>query len=240
MIQAIRRENSRSSECRGTLAAMSTSLGSSVHANHAGQVIVAGYAAGDAPDELLDRLHAGALGGVILFKRNLAGAPHEIAARISRIAEASPSLAPIVAVDQEGGRVQRLGAPVLQLPPMRVLGERDDVELTRRAARVLGRQLAALGFNVDFAPVLDVFTNPKNEVIGDRAFGSEPERVAGARSRMGSRTRGCSRAVSTARVTVTRSRTATSRCPRCRTISIGSSVSSSIPSAPRTTRWGRS
>ena len=50
--------------------------------------------------------------------------------------------------------------------------------LTRTAARVLGRQLAALGVNLDFAPVLDVHTNPKNEVIGDRAFGTEPEVVA--------------------------------------------------------------
>jgi beta-N-acetylhexosaminidase len=151
---------------------------SSVHRKHAGQVIVAGYTSAEAPDAVLDALRAGELAGVILFKRNVGCPPQELASRIAKIAAASPGLAPIVAVDQEGGRVQRLGPPILQLPPMRVLGERDDVELTRRCARALGRQLAALGFNVDFAPVLDVFTNPANEVIGDRAFGSDPERVA--------------------------------------------------------------
>ncbi|MFQ3622657.1 MAG: hypothetical protein SNJ73_03835, partial [Acetobacteraceae bacterium] len=60
-----------------------------------------------------------------------------------RIADATVGEAPLVAIDQEGGRVQRLGPPVVQLPPMRRLGELDDVELTRAAARALGRQLAA-------------------------------------------------------------------------------------------------
>lgn len=144
---------------------------------HAGQVIVAGFAAGDPPPELLEALRARSLAGVILFKRNVTS-PVEVARRVRMIADAAPEEPPIVAVDQEGGRVQRLGPPVLQLPPMRALGDRDDVELTRAAARALGRQLAALGINLDFAPVLDVFTNPANEVIGDRAFGSDPERVA--------------------------------------------------------------
>jgi beta-N-acetylhexosaminidase len=80
---------------------------------------------------------------------------------------------PIVAIDQEGGRVARLGPPVAKLPPMRALGAIDDPELTRRAARVLGTQLRALGIGVDFAPVLDVDTNPANPVIGDRSFGRD-------------------------------------------------------------------
>jgi beta-N-acetylhexosaminidase len=143
----------------------------------AGQVILAGFPAGDPPRELLDALGANALAGVILFKRNL-GTPIETAALVRRIAEATVGEAPLVAIDQEGGRVQRLGPPVLQLPPMRRLGERDDVTLTRMAARALGRQLAALGINVDFAPVLDAHTNPVNEVIGDRAFGADPHLVA--------------------------------------------------------------
>jgi beta-N-acetylhexosaminidase len=61
---------------------------------------------------------------------------------------------------------------------MRVLGRADDPELTRQAAEVLGRQLGGLGFNLDFAPVLDVDSNPDNPVIGDRAFAADPDRVA--------------------------------------------------------------
>jgi beta-N-acetylhexosaminidase len=143
---------------------------------YAGQVILAGYPAGDPPPAILEALRGDSLAGVILFKRNVTS-PADVARQVAMLAAAAPGEPPLVAVDQEGGRVQRFGPPVLQLPPMRVLGERDDPELTRMAARALGRQLAAMGINLDFAPVLDVFTNPVNEVIGDRAFGSDPERV---------------------------------------------------------------
>ena len=145
----------------------------------AGQVIVAGYPAGEPPEAIRRRLGAHALAGVILFKRNLEGlSPLEVARHVAAIAAATSGPAPLVAVDQEGGRVERLKSPVLELPPMRVLGDRDDPALTRRAGRVLGEQLAALGFTVDFAPVLDVDTNPENPVIGDRSFGADPEKVA--------------------------------------------------------------
>lgn len=143
----------------------------------AGQVLIAGFAGTDAPDELLQSLSRNELAGVILFKRNL-GTMHQIAALIARIAEiAPPDSPPLVAVDQEGGRVARLGAPILRLPPMRKLAALRDPALTERAAALLGRQLKALGFTMDFAPVLDVDTNPENPVIGDRAFGASVEQV---------------------------------------------------------------
>jgi beta-N-acetylhexosaminidase len=113
----------------------------------------------------------------VLFKRNL-GAPAEIARLLARMAEQCPTdRPPLLAVDQEGGRVARLGPPVVRLPPMRQLGQWDDPELTRRAAQVLASQLRALGFTMDFAPVLDVDTNPENPVIGDRSFARTPEQV---------------------------------------------------------------
>jgi beta-N-acetylhexosaminidase len=83
-----------------------------------------------------------------------------------------------VAIDQEGGRVQRLRAPWTEWPPMRRLGERDDLAETARVARGLACELADLGLDLDFAPVVDVDTNPANPVIGDRSFGREAERVA--------------------------------------------------------------
>ena len=60
---------------------------------------------------------------------------------------------------------------------MRKLGERDDLTLTERCGRVLGQQLAQLGITLDFAPVMDIDTNPANPVIGDRSFGRTPEVV---------------------------------------------------------------
>jgi beta-N-acetylhexosaminidase len=91
--------------------------------------------------------------------------------------DAAPvDLVPFIGVDEEGGQVSRLPAP--RLPPMRVLGETLDEELVERAAGAVGRLLAETGFNLDFAPVLDVDSNPDNPVIGDRSFSSQPAVVA--------------------------------------------------------------
>ena len=145
------------------------------HRRLAGQVLCAGYPA-EGPASLLELIEDDALAGVILFARNITE-PIAVAREIATIADASPRT-PLVAVDQEGGRVQRFRSRVLQLPPMRHLGERGDVAFTERAAAALGAQLGHIGFNVDFAPVLDVDTNPANSVIGDRSFSSDPEVVA--------------------------------------------------------------
>jgi beta-N-acetylhexosaminidase len=146
-------------------------------AQYAGQVLLAGFGPSGPSARLAELASTGQLGGFVLFRRNLAGM-QEIAELNARLLALAPSELPLwIAVDQEGGRVARLGAPVLRLPPMRTLGQLDDPQLTRDAARVLGQQLAALGFNLDFAPVLDVDTNPANPVIGDRSFAREPERV---------------------------------------------------------------
>jgi beta-N-acetylhexosaminidase len=143
----------------------------------AGQVIVAGFAAGAPPEVLLSLARGAELGGFILFRRNL-GDLAEVVELTRTLLAAAPADRPIwIAVDQEGGRVARLGPPVVKLPAMRVLGAIDDPGLTRDAGALLGRQLRLLGFNLDFAPVLDVDTHPDNPVIGDRSFGREPELV---------------------------------------------------------------
>lgn len=144
----------------------------------AGQVLLAGFPGREPPPGMLAAAGRGELGGFVLFRRNL-GEIEQVASLCEQLIAAFPSESPPwIAVDQEGGRVQRLRAPVLQLPPMRALGQADDPALTEDAAYLLGQQLAALGFNWDFAPVLDVDSNPASPVIGDRSFGAEPERVA--------------------------------------------------------------
>jgi beta-N-acetylhexosaminidase len=143
----------------------------------AGQLLVAGFPAGPPPERLTALAARGELGGFILFRRNL-GSVQEVVRLTGELAAGVPrDLPPFIGVDQEGGRVARLGEPVLRLPPMRVLGERDDPALTEALSALLGRQLRALGVNLDFAPVLDVDSNPENPVIGDRSFGREPVRV---------------------------------------------------------------
>lgn len=121
--------------------------------------------------------------GVILFGRNIRST-RQTAALIRELRCLWPSSAPtpLIAVDQEGGPVRRLKAPqcpeVLQLPAAAELAALDDPALTAEVGRVAGAELAALGFNLDFAPVLDVDSNPLNPIIGRRAFGATPERVA--------------------------------------------------------------
>jgi beta-N-acetylhexosaminidase len=144
----------------------------------AGQALVVGFPGTTPPPELLEIARNGELGGFILFKRNL-GSALAVADLCAQLGAAFPAeRPPFIAVDQEGGRVQRLGPPVLQLPPMRALGRIDDPTLTEHVALGLGTQLAALGFNMDFAPVLDVDSNADSPVIGDRSFGPVPELVA--------------------------------------------------------------
>lgn len=144
----------------------------------AGQALLAGFPGTSPPPVLEQAASRGELGGWVLFARNL-GSPAQITELTRRLAGAHPAdLPPWIAVDQEGGRVQRLRAPVLQLPPMRRLGQIDDPGLTASAAELLGRQLRLLGFNLDFAPVVDVDSNPDNPVIGDRSFGADPALVS--------------------------------------------------------------
>lgn len=115
--------------------------------------------------------------GAILFKRNVEDAAHTAA--LCRDIKARARRPFILAVDQEGGRVARLrGAPYTALPPMRELGQRGDEALAERVGRLLARELRAVGFDWNFAPVLDVDTNPANPVIGDRSFSRDPDVVA--------------------------------------------------------------
>ena len=143
----------------------------------AGNVIVCGFMGTEAPAEVHDLLSEHAVAGLILFKRNIQDldqAATLIASCVDGIDTRDPIL---VCVDQEGGRVARFAEPLLRLPPMRTLAAAADPQLTREAATVLGRQLRALGINLDFAPVLDVDTNPDNPVIGDRSFGTNSDAV---------------------------------------------------------------
>ena len=132
---------------------------------------------GTSIDADLRRLLQEGVFGAILFKRNV-GSPVETAALCRQLKEeaARPFL---LAVDQEGGRVARLrGAPFTTLPPLRELGRRAGAALAEQTGRLLAFELRAVGFDWDFAPVLDVDTNPANPVIGDRALHHEPAEVA--------------------------------------------------------------
>jgi beta-N-acetylhexosaminidase len=143
-----------------------------------GQLLVVGFEDPLLPDELAEDLAAGLRAGVILFRRNMPDL-ETTWRNCRRASEASDRhLAPLIAVDQEGGRVSRLPEPIPTLPSMRRLASLGDAGLIERAAEMVGKGLLTLGFNCDLAPVLDVDSNPANPVIGDRSFSREPHNVA--------------------------------------------------------------
>jgi beta-N-acetylhexosaminidase len=117
------------------------------------------------------------LGGVTLFKRNIE-APEQVAELSNDLQGLSSELPLWVAVDQEGGRVARLRAPFTEWPPMATLGRAGDGTLAHRFASALAAELTAVGITLDYAPVLDIHTNPKNPIIGDRALAEDAETVA--------------------------------------------------------------
>lgn len=173
---------------RDTLAAAAdgATLAPDEAADLALELFVAGYEGLSLPADYADLLRRG-LSGAILFRRNFAYADGsvdvaQVCAHTTQIAEAAAQwpvdLPPVCSVDQEGGAVARLKAPLTVFPPMRRIGETGDLALAAAVGRQLGRELAACGFNVDYAPVIDVDTNPANPIIGDRSFSRDPAEVA--------------------------------------------------------------
>ena len=142
-----------------------------------GQLLIAGFDGHTLPIELRSLAREFGLGGVILFARNVAE-PEQVADLCFDAARLLPDLPAWVSIDQEGGRVARLKAPFTEWPPMATIGRSGDVALAERFARALASELRAVGISLDYAPVLDVHTNPKNPVIGDRALSDNPEDVA--------------------------------------------------------------
>jgi beta-N-acetylhexosaminidase len=131
------------------------------------------------PPDAKELIDAGVF-GAILFKRNVGTAAQTAA--LCRQVKTLAGRPFMLAVDQEGGRVARLrGAPFTAVPSMRDIGAAGDEALAERTGRLLAQEISAVGFDWDFAPVVDVDTNPQNPVIADRSFGRTPELV----SRMG-------------------------------------------------------
>jgi beta-N-acetylhexosaminidase len=142
-----------------------------------GQLLIAGFNGVELSEELRSIAREFGLGGVILFARNIED-PEQVAAVAFEASRLTPDLPPWVSVDQEGGRVARLKSPFTEWPPMATLGRAGDPALAERFARALAAELKAVGITLDYAPVLDVHTNPKNPVIGDRALSETARDVA--------------------------------------------------------------
>lgn len=120
------------------------------------------------------------IGGVCMFAENIDN--EEQIVKLIKDMQAVAHLPLFMSVDEEGGIVSRLTvSPRMNakvLPNSKVVGDSGDLNYANEIGQILGKELKELGFNMDFAPVADVNTNPKNPVIGVRSYGNDPELVA--------------------------------------------------------------
>lgn len=137
-----------------------------------GQLIIAGFDGITVNDELQSLISEKYIGGVILFSKNVESASQVVALNneIKEINKANKN--PIfISVDEEGGIVSRMPSEMKDIPTNSKIAKYDDENLSYNIGKVIGKEVSSLGFNLNFAPVLDINSNPNNPVIGNRAFG---------------------------------------------------------------------
>jgi beta-N-acetylhexosaminidase len=132
------------------------------------------------PPEILDGVRKGDISSFCLFARINVVSPHQLFDLTGALYEAASEGGqppPLIGIDQEGGQLMAVTGGATELPGNMALGATRSTELAKKAGKVLGRELLAMGVNLNFAPSLDVNTNPQNPVIGIRSFGEDPQLV---------------------------------------------------------------
>jgi beta-N-acetylhexosaminidase len=143
-----------------------------------GQLLILGFGGMEMDERAEKLLRDKKPGGVALFSRNI-GPRAQVRALTTDVQRVfAREIPPFIAVDQEGGNVIRLKERTTLLPSAMALGAARSTALAEASGRAVGADLRLLGFNMNFAPVLDVNSNPANPVIGVRSFGESPELVA--------------------------------------------------------------
>lgn len=141
-----------------------------------GQLLICGFEGYTPSKEMEQLIKEYQIGGVILFSRNIKD-PQQTA-RLCNSLQRMAGIPLFISVDQEGGKVSRLPKPFTQFPGNAAIGKSDSVKLAYSFGEITAKELKAVGINMDFAPVLDVNTNPQNPVINERAFSDNPIKVS--------------------------------------------------------------
>lgn len=145
-----------------------------------GQMLIVADYSTNMNDNLLNKLNKVKPGGFILFSENFDS--YEQATKLIEDIKNTSNLPMFISIDQEGGKVQRLkklsDAEITIIPSMYKLGLTNDPNLAYEVGKVIGEELRVFNININFAPVLDIYSNPKNTVIGNRAFGTTSEVVS--------------------------------------------------------------
>lgn len=148
-----------------------------------GQLFIVGFEGEEINDEIVDLVKNQKVGGLIYFSRNIVDS-NQIINLNNEIKAIEKDIPLFISVDEEGGVVSRVPEEFVKLPSSGYIGQFNDENLSYNVGKIIAKELNSLGFNMDFAPVLDIDSNPNNTVIGERAFGNNSEIV----SRLGIKT----------------------------------------------------
>lgn len=144
-----------------------------------GQMIIAGISGTTISSYASSLIEDYQVGGLILYSDNLIDTNQSIELINDLKEENTSNQFPLfLSVDQEGGQVSRLPGDLINFPTNETIGNVNDVQYSYEIGKILGEELNAFGFNMNFAPVLDVNSNPDNPVIGDRSFSDDPDVVS--------------------------------------------------------------
>ncbi len=144
-----------------------------------GQMVLVGldgYENGDASRQMIEKYH---VGGFILYSQNIKDSNQLLdlinSLKASNLANKIPLF---LSVDEEGGRITRMPDELVKIPAARKIGDINKEDFSFNIGSLIGKELKMFGFNMDFAPVLDINSNPQNPVIGDRSFGETADIVS--------------------------------------------------------------
>lgn len=144
-----------------------------------GQMMFAGVSGTSLQQETKSLIRDYKVGGLILYANNLE-TPQQTVSLMNDLMTANGTnrLPLFLGTDQEGGKVVRLPGPLKNFPTNQKIGQINQPQFSYKIGQLLGEQLKAFGFNLDFAPVMDVNSNPNNPIIGDRSFSNRPDIVS--------------------------------------------------------------
>ncbi|WP_313757354.1 beta-N-acetylhexosaminidase [Tissierella sp.] len=143
-----------------------------------GQLMIIGFDGTDVNEEIRNFIEELKVGGFILFSRNIVDENQTLRLLNKTKEENSNNDIPLfLSIDEEGGRVSRLSKSFVKLPEAMKIGDINDKDISYNFGKILGKRVGSLGFNINFAPVLDINSNSQNPVIGDRAFGTTIDQV---------------------------------------------------------------
>ena len=145
--------------------------------NQLGQLVFTGISGLTLTSEEKTFIEKEDIGGVILFSKNYES-PAQLAELVNSIQVLRKEYPLFICTDHEGGRVVRFKTQFTQWPPMLEIAKLDSPKLVFEMATIMAEELLACGVNLNLAPVCDIWNNPENKVIWDRAFGTDHETVS--------------------------------------------------------------